>query len=91
MWFLIEYDRPSATLVTFEKFEENKRTVAQEKRLSLEIELNRQVVAREVVILHAKDEAALRKTHRRYFESLDELIASFISALNNELLGKKSA
>jgi hypothetical protein len=28
-----------------------------------------------VVILQAKDEAALRKTHRRYFETLEQLVA----------------
>jgi hypothetical protein len=75
MWFLIEYDRPSGILVRLDEFREHERSLAEETRLSLEIELNKKKLTHEVVILQAKDEAALRKTHRRYFETLEELVA----------------
>jgi hypothetical protein len=75
MWFLIEYDRAKSTLVSLAEFPEGERSEAEEARLSLEIQLNQQRVSREVVILQAENEAALRKTHRRYFESLEELVA----------------
>jgi hypothetical protein len=93
MWFLIEYDRPSGTLVRFEQFQESERTLAQQARLSLEIDLNRQRVNHEIVILQAKDEAAVRKTHRRYFESLDQLASklAYLSVIsdNPESFGEK--
>jgi hypothetical protein len=75
MWFLIEYDRPSGQLTRFDEFQDSDRTLAQQTRLAVEIELNRQRVTHEVVTLQAKDEAALRKTHRRYFETLEQLVA----------------
>jgi hypothetical protein len=75
MWFLIEYDRPSGRLLRLDKFQQSQRFEAEQKRLLLEIELNDRSVNREVVILQAEDEVALRKTHRRYFEDLEELVA----------------
>jgi len=39
----------------------------------LELELHRQGVEREIVLLEAQSEDALRRTHRRYFESLEDL------------------
>jgi hypothetical protein len=76
MWFLIEYDRPTGTLIRFDEFQDSERSSVQHARLSLEIELNKRKVDHEVVILQAKDEAALRKTHRRYFETVEQLLAS---------------
>jgi hypothetical protein len=43
-------------------------------RLELELELNRLGKEREVVLLEAASEQALRLTHRRYFEDLSELV-----------------
>ena len=45
-------------------------------RLDLEIELLRRGQVREVVLLEAASEEALRKTHRRYFEDLATLAAA---------------
>ena len=72
--FLIEYDRSRGELVTLRKFE--RRDDADEERLRLEISLNRQGLKREVVILDASSEQALRATHRRYFEQLSNLASS---------------
>ena len=73
MLFLIEYDRPSGHIVTFRKFADSERQKAQDERLELELELNRQGIKHEVVILGAASEEAVRRTHRRYFEDLAEI------------------
>jgi hypothetical protein len=73
MIFLIEYDRNSGSLVTFKNFPDSQQREANESRLQLELELNRHGIEREIVLLEAKDEAALRRTHRRYFEDLATL------------------
>ena len=75
MWFLIEYDRNKGEIVTFKTFEDNKSVVAANARLELELGLNRTGIKHEVVLLEAENEAALRRTHRRYFESLTELVS----------------
>ena len=73
MIFLIEYDRKRGQIVTLEKFNSSERQKAHESRLRMELELNHSGTKREVVLLEAASEAALRRTHRRYFESLSEL------------------
>ena len=75
MLFLIEYDRPSGTLVQFRKFDDSERQFAQDTRLDLELTLNRRGIQREVVILDAPSEEALRHTHGRYFKDLAELVS----------------
>lgn len=74
MLFLIEYDRSSGQIVTFREFQDSERLKAQDARLEMELELNRLGTEREVVLLEAASEEALRRTHRRYFESLAELV-----------------
>jgi hypothetical protein len=73
MIFLIEYDRARGEIVRLEAFPDSERRAAEEARLEMEIGLNRDEVDREVVILEAESEEALRRTHRRYFENLSEL------------------
>ena len=73
MIFLIEYDRKRGQIVTIKKFNSSERQKADESRLRMELELNRSETKREVVLLEAASEAALRRTHRRYFETLSEL------------------
>jgi hypothetical protein len=73
MLFLIEYDRPRGEIVTLESFEDFDRTLADEARLELELRLNLEESRNEVVLLKAVSEAALRRTHGRYFASLTEL------------------
>lgn len=76
MLFLIEYDRRRGELVTFETFDDSERRKAEDARLELELKLNRQGVEHEIVILEAATEEAVRRTHRRYFESLTELMTA---------------
>jgi hypothetical protein len=76
MLFLIEYDRQRGQIVTFRTFDDSERRVAENARLELELELNRVGTEREVVLLEAATEEALRRTHRRYFEDLSELVNS---------------
>jgi hypothetical protein len=76
MIFLIEYDRARGEIVTFKTFDNSERQIAEDARLELELELNRLGTEREVVILEAASEEALRRTHRRYFEDLSELVNS---------------
>jgi hypothetical protein len=76
MIFLIEYYRSQGRIVTFRTFDDAARRDAEDARLQLELELNRLGTEREVVLLEAASEEALRRTHRRYFESLSELVNS---------------
>ncbi|HEX8161450.1 MAG TPA: hypothetical protein VF538_06230 [Pyrinomonadaceae bacterium] len=73
MLFLVEYDRSCGSIVTLKRFGDAERESAENTRLGMELELNRQGVEREVVLLEAETEEALRRTHRRYFEDLAEL------------------
>jgi predicted dinucleotide-utilizing enzyme len=74
MFFLIEYDRDRGQIVTFRSFDDAERELADRARLEMELDLNRRKVDREVVILEAASEDAVRRTHRRYFENLEELL-----------------
>jgi hypothetical protein len=74
--FLIEYNRSRGEIVTFRTFGDSERPKAEDARLELELDLNRIGTEHEVVILEAATEGALRRTHRRYFENLSELVNS---------------
>ena len=76
MIFLIEYNRPKGRLVTFQRFQDSERLKAQKSRLELELDLNRRGINHEVVLLQAASEKALRRTHRRYFEDLRQIVES---------------
>ena len=76
MMYLIEYDRHRGQIVTFKTFDDSERQKAEDSRLEMELDLNRLGIEREVVILEAYTEEALRRTHRRYFENLSELVNS---------------
>lgn len=73
MLFLIEYDRPRGSIVQLREFDGASRVVAEDARLKLELDLKRQGVEHEVVLLDAPSKEALRRTHSRYFESVVEL------------------
>ena len=74
MIFLIEYDRGKGRVVMSSTFPDAALAEAEEARLELELTVNRDTADREVVLLQATDEEALRRTHRRYFEDMKELI-----------------
>lgn len=73
MFFLIEYNRPQGKIITFKRFKDVERSVAEKSRLELELDLNRSGVVHEVVLLVAASEETVRRTHRRYFETLRQL------------------
>jgi hypothetical protein len=75
MIFLIEYDRLRGRVMTCKRFDDRDLAQAENERLQIELALNREGVDREVVLLEATTEQALRRTHRRYFESLHELLS----------------
>jgi len=81
MIFLIQYDRSSGRIVKMQTFKNSERQKANNSRLAIELELNQQCIEHEVVLLEAENEAALRKTHRRYFEDLRELTKSLAGSL----------
>lgn len=80
MIFLVEYDRARGEIESFKAFGNANRKEAEDTRLELELDLNRRGIEREVVLLEAASEAAVRRTHRRYFETLEELAATRLSA-----------
>ncbi len=84
MIFLIEYDRASAALLRFTPFADEHRGAAESARLALELELLRSGQTHEVVLLEAVDEAAVRRTHQRYFETLESIISSMRRSLSED-------
>jgi len=80
MIFLIEYNRNEGSIVTFRKFVDSQRREAEDARLEIELELNRQGVEHEVVLLEAASEEALHRTHQRYFADLTEILKSAINS-----------
>ena len=72
MIFLIEYNRQKELIVKFERFRNSERTKAENRRFQIELDLNRRKVNHEVVLLEAYSEKGLKRTHRRYFQSLKE-------------------
>ena len=79
MLFLIEYDRSRASVAEVTTFTDSERELAENARLHLELTLHRQGINKEIVILEAASEKALRITHRRYFADLAELARSLAS------------
>ena len=76
MIFLIEYNRPEGQIVAIKRFKDSERLNAEKSRLDLELDLNRRGIDREVVLLEAASEEALRRTHRRYFEDASQIVES---------------
>jgi len=82
--FLIEYDRPVGRIVSYKIFEDSQRSTAENSRLEIELSLNRDGIEHEVVLLEASSEEALRRTHRRHFETVDDIAKSAGAGTNNE-------
>jgi hypothetical protein len=95
MIFLLEYDRSAGRLINVARFPDALRLEAESSRLSLEIRNLKSGLAHEIVLLEASSEAALRTTHRRYFEALESLTRSpppgWPSRPPEQLLGAASA
>ena len=78
MIFLIEYDRRTRRTLLVKTFKDTERHQAQEDRLEMELDRNREglLLQREILLLEARNEKALRRTHERYFENLPEDVKS---------------
>jgi hypothetical protein len=76
MLSLVEYDRALGSVAQITVYEDSEREFAENARLTLELKLNQQGIKKEIVLLEAASEDALRRTHRRYFENLEELAKS---------------
>ena len=76
MIFPFKYDRALGRIESLKRFSDDEREEAEDSRLELELSLNRGGKEREVVLLEAISEEALRRTHRRYFENLENLATS---------------
>jgi hypothetical protein len=74
MIFLIEYNQRKGEIVRSLPFQDSQRREAENARLQTELDLNRQKIEHEVVLLEAESEDAMRKTHRRYFEGLRRML-----------------
>jgi hypothetical protein len=73
MIYLIHYNRKASGLIAMRQFEDSDREIASTAKLELEISLLGSDLDSEVVLLEASTEEHLRKTHRRYFETLSGL------------------
>jgi hypothetical protein len=73
MIFLIDYDRRSGSMREFCSFPDSERRRAERLRLEMEIKASPEA---EIVLLEAKDEETVRKTHARYFETAAELLST---------------
>jgi hypothetical protein len=67
MIYYVEYSREQQKTLSFKSFPESERSFAQAHALSREIELSRQNLQLEIVLLEASNEATVRNTHPRYF------------------------
>jgi hypothetical protein len=76
MIYLIDYDWKTGLLVSITAYSDEDRVSAQDARLRLELNLLDSRQEREVVLLQADSEAALRHTHRRYFLAADAALAA---------------
>ena len=78
MIFLFEYDRPTRRTLLFKTFDDSDLPTARRDRLQIELEVNRRglLMQHEVVLLQARDEQSLRRTHSRYFENLPDDVRS---------------
>lgn len=72
--FLIVYNRKTGD-VTIDRYDDEVRQLAQERRFALEIE-HRLEPHIEVVLLRARSEDIIRRTHARYFKTVRELVES---------------
>lgn len=80
MIFLIEYNRSEGRIVTFTTFDDSDRLKAENLRLDIELDRSRKRINHEIVLLEAASEEALRRTHRRYFETLSQIVMHFTKA-----------
>lgn len=74
-YFLVVYNRRTGTLNQLVEFAADERAAAFQARFHLEA-MARDEPDLEVIVLGASSRETLQKTHRRYFETVEELVAS---------------
>ena len=79
MIFLIEYEPKTGAPAKVTNFPDERRHEAVKARLELELRAHRDKRDTEIVVLEAKSESAIRRTHQRYFESHDNFLRSFLA------------
>jgi len=82
MIFLIDYEPKTGLRREFKTFPDSERAEAQRQRLEIELRLNGERESREVVLLEAADEQALRRTHQRYFQTVEEIVDSMFALVS---------
>lgn len=70
MIFLIQYNRRRGEVILQREFSDSEKTLADDARIKLELELKGHHIADEVVVLQASSEEELQRTHGRYFTDL---------------------
>ncbi|MBI2432837.1 MAG: hypothetical protein HYV26_08205 [Candidatus Hydrogenedentes bacterium] len=80
MLFLLEYDKPTGSLLTFQRYGDSDTDwkQANDDLFQLELDLFRKGIDHEVVLLEAENEAALLVTHQRYFQDAQQILDSYI-------------
>lgn len=73
MIFILEYNRSLGKIISLQSFDDSEWKRAEELRFERELYLFRTGIDNEVVLLEAASEQILRRTHRRYFEDLEQL------------------
>ena len=77
MIFLIEYNKKEGKIITLRSYESKERRRAEKDKLKIELSQLKNGLNDEIVLLEAKDQDAIRVTHRRYFENLADLIGTW--------------
>jgi hypothetical protein len=86
MIFLIEYDRTEGQIFSLSTFDKSELQRAQDTKLELELDLHGRGIEHEIVMLEAPSEAAIRMTHARYFEGLEQLVTKLKAQWGNCLV-----
>jgi hypothetical protein len=79
MLFLIEYDRRRGEIINMSTHQDEERALVDAARLQMELWLRQGRGKREVVVLEAANEEALRKTYAQYFKSANALVPAGIT------------
>jgi hypothetical protein len=83
MIFLIQYHRPKGQLIKLQGFADTERELANRTRLKLELDSIGRESDTEIIILESRSEEILRRTHRRYFETAEQLLDAARSEINS--------
>lgn len=86
MLFFIEYQSGAdGGLVNLRRYSDDQLKQAKADRLERELDCRRQGIERELVLLQSETEENLRRTHGRYFYSVEELVRRLKDSLDAKL------